>query len=326
MKTRIKLLLALTLTFALAAPGAFAETDLDPLRIIPGDSMAVGSVNIASLRSSPLSGTIFDKTDKMTTDGEASRFLEDAGFDPLNDVDVMTVAYRTRKDGLHGDVLVVAEGHFDSQRIIVALVARGASPVGTNNGTYFTLPDNHDEMDDETGALAFVGNNYVVLGNESAVKGALNAVARGGTGFPDTTLGKQMSRIDRAAQAWFLVDVARMSNLMDNRDQGDAVNVFAAVKNMTYAGMWTTDTGDSIRIGGIALSEDEETRSLLEDTIKGALASARLAAQQKDPELVKVLRQATVSRDSEGVTFKAEIPAEFIHRLRTRATQTAEAR
>ena len=74
------------------------------------------------------------------------------------------------------------------------------------------------------------------------------------------------------------------------------------------------------------LSDDEETRSLLEDTIKGALASARLAAQEKDPELVKVLRQATVDRDSEGVNFEAEIPAEFLHRMRTKVATTAEAR
>ena len=67
-----------------------------------------------------------------------------------------------------------------------------------------------DDHHGERGAIAFVGDGYAVLGNETAVKGALNAVARGGAGFPDTTLGGQLGRIDPTAQAWMLVDVARM--------------------------------------------------------------------------------------------------------------------
>jgi hypothetical protein len=278
--------------------------------------VAVGSVNLAALRTSPLSGRIFDETDEMTCDGDASRFLEDAGLDPAKDVDVVTVAVRPRSEMKEGDVLVVAQGRFDSQRIIAALVTRGATVVGTTNGAYYLLPNGEADHDGDTGAIAFVGDGQAVIGNENAVKGALNAVARGGAGFPDTTLGMQMKRIDPAAQAWMVVDVERMSRLASEHENGDASNIFAAMKRMSYAGLWTTDTGTALKIGGVALSDDAETRELLEDAIRGALASARLAAQDKDPELVKILRQATVVRDGDGVTFDASIPADFLERMR----------
>lgn len=315
MKRHNLIALIFCVTLAAAAPLALAG-QLDSLRIIPGDSVAVGSVDLAALRTSPLSGRIFDETDEMTCDGDASRFLEDAGLDPAKDIDVVTVAVRPRSEMEDGDVLVVAEGRFDSQRIIAALVARGAEVVGTNNGAYYVLPQDGEDHHGDTGAIAFVAEGFAVVGNESAVKGALNAVARGGAGFPDTTLGNQMKRVDPAAQAWMVVDVERMTRLASEHHHGDAANVFAAMKRMSYAGLWTTDTGASLKIGGVALSEDAETRELLEDTIRGALASARLAAQDKDPELVNILRQAKVARDGEGVMFDVSIPADFLEHLR----------
>jgi hypothetical protein len=316
-------LIALTcLALLTIAPAALAATTLDALRIIPGDSVAVGAVNLAKLRTSPLSGRIFEQTDKLTTDGEAARFLADAGFDPAKDIDVMTVAVRPRQGELRGDVLVVAEGRFDAQRIIAALVERGAKTAGTNAGAYYLLPD-VEAGNGETGAIAFPAEGCAVVGSEAAVKGALNAVARGGGGFPGTTLGNQMKRIDPAAQAWMLVDVERVSTHRNETD-GKAADVFAAMKKMSHAGMWTTDTGTALRIGGVALSEDAETRELLEDAIRGALASARLAAQEKDPELVKILRQATVARDREGVTFDATIPAEFLEAMRSHEAAAAK--
>jgi hypothetical protein len=306
--------LVFCITLAAIAPLALAAPTVEALRIIPGDSVAVGSVNLGALRTSPLSGRIFDETDKMTCDGDVARFLGEAGLDPARDVDVVTVAVRPRQDGRNGDALVVAEGRFDSQRIIAALVARGVKPTGTNNGAYYMLPE-EDDHEGRSGAIAFISDGFAVIGSEDAVKGALNAVARGGAGFPDTPLGSQLARVDTAAQAWMVVDVERMSRLAPHGEQGSSATIFAAVKKMTYAGLWTTDTGTALSIGGVALSEDAETRELLEDAIRGALASARLAAQEKDPELVKVLRQATVSRDGEGVRFGASIPAEFLERL-----------
>jgi hypothetical protein len=313
------LLFCLTMLFL--APATLGAERIDALRIVPGDSVAVGSVNLGALRSSPLSGRIFAETDKMAADGDAGRFLADAGFDPAKDVDVVTVAVRPRQEETSGDVLVVAEGRFDAQRIIAALVARGAETAGTNAGAYYMMPEK-ENPDGKRGAVAFPARGYAVIGSENAVKGALNAVARGG-GFRSTTLGRQLRRIDPAAQAWVVIDVERLARLDNASGNPNAVGVLSAVKRMSHAGLWTIDTGRALRIGGVALSDDAETRELLEDAIRGALASARLAAQDKDPDLVKILRQSKVTRDREGVSVEVSVPARYLEKMRGEMIGTA---
>jgi hypothetical protein len=213
--------------------------------------------------------------------------------------------------------IVVAEGRFDRERIVKAAVDRGAKPVETKNGTYYTIDSKDEGEDHGPAAFAFVDRGTVVLGMEEAVKAALNAVARGGSGFPGSTLGKEMKRIEPTASAWMLVDVPRVRQMAGEREQGPterADQIFAAVQKMSLVSLWVTDTGDSLKIGGTALSADEETRGLVEDTIRGALSAARLAAQEKDPQLVDVLRKAKVERDGEGVTFSATIPGSMLER------------
>ncbi len=314
-----KSIIVFAAVLALVAATAGAAPRISPLRIVPGDSVAVGMVKLSELRTSPLSGRIFAETDKMTTDGDSAKFLADAGFDPSKDVDTVTIAMRPGT-GSDGDPVVVAEGRFDADRIIKAAVERGATPVQTKTGTYYLLEDKHDHAN--KAAFAFVDKGYAVLGTEDAVKNALNAVARGGSGFPDSTLGKQMKRIDPSASAWMLVDVARMHQATGDRERGPSEKsdqLFAAVQKMSYATLWVEDTGEALRIGGTALSDDEETRGLVEDTIRGALSAARLAAQEKDPELVNILRKASVKRDGEGVSFEAMIPGKALERWKEQA-------
>ncbi len=328
MKTNRPSILATT-TLALVtlafAGTALAGTRISALKIVPGDSVAVGVVKLSELRTSPLSGRIFNEADKMTCDGDGAKFLAEAGLDPAKDIDTVTFAFRPNQDNSDGDALVVAEGRFDATRITAALVKNGAKEISTPTGKYFLFEEKSGE-EHESGkvAISFVEQGYAVMGTEDAVKMALNAVSRGGSGFMTSTLGTQLSRIDASASAWMIADVERMARFADgNGGTPKTENIFAAVKKMTYVTMWTTDTGDAIRFGGTALSDDAETRELVEDTIRGALSAARLAAQEKDPELVELLRKVEVKRDGEGVSVEATIPGDLLERFRQKAKATA---
>src|SRR5512140_2499220 len=119
MKTRA--LAALALTLALA-PAAFAKSDA--LSLIPNDAVTVGVVRLADMRTSPLSSMLFQQTDKVTTNGDAERFLTEAGLQPSKDVDVVVVATSPRTNlGAEANVLVAAEGRFNVDRITNALTA-----------------------------------------------------------------------------------------------------------------------------------------------------------------------------------------------------------
>jgi hypothetical protein len=83
--------------------------------------------------------------------------------------------------------------------------------------------------------------------------------------------------------------------------------------------VWATDAGDSLKLGATGVSNDQETRQLLEDTIRGMISAWRLAASDKAPELVSVLRKFTVTNGSDNITISGTIPAETLKMLKSKA-------
>lgn len=297
---------------ALMASGAFAKSDA--LSLVPPDAVTVGVVRLADMRSSPLSSALFEQTDKITADGDAAKFLRDAGLQPTRDVDVLMVATSPRTNlGHDADVLVAAEGRFNVDRLTKALTTRGAKKMTAENGTYFVLP--HTSDDDHRGAVAFPTSGLAIIGSEGAVTEALTNYAHGGTSFATAGgLGHELSRVDPHATAWALVDVTRATRIAGgphiSSRAPSAEALGSALKSVSTIAVWATDAGDSLKLSAVGLSNDAETLQLLEDTVRGALAAMRLAVQDKKPELVSVLRRFTVSRSNDAITISGSVPAE----------------
>jgi hypothetical protein len=311
--------LALALT-ALAVP-AFAKDEA--LSLVPANAVTVGMVKIADLRSSPLSGMLLQQTDKMSTDGEAQKFLTDAGLSPAKDIDVLVVATTPRSTlGSESDPLVIAEGRFSVERLTSALIARGA----TKKGAYLLLPENDPGKDGTHPAVAFLSPSLAVAGTERAVAAAIEARANGGTGFRTRgTLGLDLGRVDPTATAWALVDVTRAQRLAKggsintgNGSAGEALQ--AALKTVSTVAVWAKDTGDALELGAFGMSADTETLALLEDTVRGALSAMRLAVKDKSPELVSVLRRFDVQRKNDSILVEGSIPASSIRQLMAKKT------
>ncbi len=305
----MKKLLLTCAALALAVP-VFAKTDA--ISLIPNDAVTVGVVKIAEMRSSPLSSTLFEQTDKVSTNGDAEKFLREAGLQPTRDIDVVVVATTLRTPlGHDADVLIAADGRFNATRLMQALVARGADQKSSPNGPYLLLPT---ERDDRRGAVAFPDSHLVIIGTEGAVVEALAARAAGGTSFMAAGgLARDLGRIDPHATAWAIVDVARAKRFADgphvpaHSTSGAAIN--SALRTVTTVALWATDNGDALKLGAFGLSNDPETLQLVEDTLRGALSAMRLAVQDKQPDMVSVLRKFSVSRTDDSVTISGSVPA-----------------
>jgi hypothetical protein len=216
--------------------------------------------------------------------------------------------------GHDAEILVAAEGRFNVDRLSDALLARGAVQRSSSNGTYFLLPD-HERDKDRKGAVAFPDSHLVLVGTDAAVLEALQARASGGTSFLTTSgLGREFGRIDPRATAWALVDVARAQRLSDGPHLGSGTVSAAALntvlRTVTTVALWATDSGDALKLGAFGLSRDPETLQLVEDTLRGALAAMRLAVQDKEPQLVSLLRKFSVNRTDDSVTISGSVPAE----------------
>lgn len=301
----------LALAAALALPALAKD---DALNLVPANAVTVGMVKLADMRTSPLSSMLFQHTDKMSTDGEAEKFLLDAGLSPTKDVDTIVVATAPRTTlGSEADVLVVAEGRFQPAKLTSALVSRGA----VQKDGYLTMP----EKEGDHPAVAFLSPSLAIAGTENAVVAALDARKSGGTGFRTRgLLGAELARIDANATAWALVDVTRAARLTKGGtietgkgQSGDALKT--AIKSLSTVAVWAKDTGDALELGAVGLSSDEETLQLLEDTVRGALSALRLAVKDKAPEMVSVLRRFDVSRKSDSIRVEGSIPAATLRDL-----------
>lgn len=307
--------LAVTATFALPATAKD-----DALSLVPADAVTLGMVRLADMRTSPLSSLLFEHVDSMSMDGEAEKFLLEAGIQPLHDVDVVVVATSPRTTlGSEPNLLVIAEGRFQPERLTAAIVSRG----GVKKPSYILLP----ESEGEAGAVAFLSTSLAIAGNERSVANALAARANGGTGFVTRgVLAMDLGRIDRAATAWAIIDVPRAARFakggVDTGSGQSGAVLQAALKSVSTVAMWATDNGETLQLGAVGLSNDSETLELLDDALRGALAALRIAASEKAPEMVSVLRRFDVDRKSQSITVEGSIPAASIRELMAKKLAT----
>jgi hypothetical protein len=309
-----KLFLSVAVLALLIAPAALAKTDA--LGLVPNDAVSVGVVKLAEMRTSPLSGALFQQTANVSMDADAIQFLRDAGLQPSKDVDVVVFSTSPRSTlGSEAEVLIAADGRFNVERLGAALVTRGAVKKSSPNAAYYMLPENARHGDSKDGAVAFPDGHLALIGTESAVLEALASRATGGTSFFSASgLGRDLSRVDVKATAWVLIDVTRAQRIVGapkmKTDSAPGMAISSALKSVSTVALWATDTGDAIKLGAFGMARDTETLELLEDTLRGALSAMRLAVQDKSPELVSTLRRFTVSRSEDSVTINGSVPSE----------------
>ncbi|HKD12351.1 MAG TPA: hypothetical protein VKE50_09760 [Thermoanaerobaculia bacterium] len=306
----------------LAAPAVrAAKKGDDLLALVPADAASVAVVHLDQLRSSPLSAKLFADADHMTCDGEAAQFLAQANLDPKRDVDTVVIATEPGQ-GKDSPVLAVFTGRFEPQLLASAAEGRGAERRTSAAGDYELLPEKSENA--RRAAVAFVDTHLVIAGTEPAVIDALAARRSGATAFLSSGLGRQLSRVHRDAAAWALVDVNRYPALQRKAEhvhvhgEGESepvAAVLSALKSVTLFAIDATPRSEGLDLAATGLVADQETRGLLEDSLRGLLAMWRLAVQDKSPEMVAALRKFQVASDDAGVTIRGTIPASVLRSM-----------
>jgi hypothetical protein len=318
-----RVVLALGLAVLGAASALGVRRTEDPLALVPADAATVGVIHWNELRSSPLAAQVFSQMDNVSLDGDGARFLRETGLTPREDIDTMVLAMTRVGSGSASDGLVIFEGRFDLARIGTALTGRGALLESGANGPYYRPASDRGGRD---GAVALVNANLVIAGSESAVVAALARRESGGAGglMSGEGLGKNLSRVDRDASAWALVDLTRFP-ATQNREARVSVHVgegagpsqaiVGAMKSMSLLALQAKVHGDAVDVSATGVTSDAESRDLLEDSLRGLLAMWRLAVQEKSPELVSVIRQFRVDNGSDGVSISGTLPGSVLRSL-----------
>ena len=321
----------LALALLLALPAAAARPTDDALALVPPEAASAGMLRVSDLRTSPLAARFFSEFDRATVDGDAAMFLAEAGLHPVDDVDVVVFAAQLGATGTKGKGLVAFEGRFDPQRLAAAVASRGAEARTASGSTYFLLKDKEHPEHKGDGAVAFASGRLLVAGSEEAVVAALAARAAGGTAFKGGAgLGAQLDKVDASASGWLLVDRTRLpeakGSLTISSGEGDpARNVIGAMNLVSTFAFQMTVKGDSIRLSGAGYSDDADTRELLEDALRGVLAAARIASEEK-PEVVSAIRKFKVGSDRHAVTITGTLDGATIKALSAAKAEREKAR
>jgi hypothetical protein len=311
---------------ALGAAAAEAAPANDPLSLVPADASTVGVIHWDQLRSSPLGARVFAEMDRISTDGDAARFLEETKISPRDDVDTIVVSMS--RAGKDGGALVLFEGRFDLNSIAAALVERGAERRTAPGGGYYRLEE-HAKRSDERGAVALLDRHLIIAGSEPDVVAALARRENGRAGSLSSGegLGRQLSRIRPDATAWALADLTRFPftqgrkvhvDIHSDGDGGPARAILGTMKSVSLIAVQATVRGDSVEVSATGLTSDAENRADLEDALRGVLAMWRLAVQDKSPELVPVLRGFRVASDAESVSISGTLPGSLLRSLSAR--------
>ena len=313
-RSRLALRLALATLCAVlgALPALAVRRTEDPLALVPAGAVTVAVVHWNELRASPLAAKVFADVDHISGDGDAARFLADMGLTPREDIDTVVIAMSYGEDGSRESGIVLFEGRFDLAKISGALTTRGAVGKASASGDYYLLPG----AGEDAGAVALVNRSLIVCGHEAAVTAALARKENGGDGglTSGQGLGRHLSRINKDASAWALVDLVHMPSA--HRDDGEPSQaLLGAMKSVTLVSVQATVHGDAVDVAATGLSSDADQRNLIEDSLRGMLAMWRLAVSEKSPELVSVLRRFQIDNDGEGVSIRGTLPGSFLRSL-----------
>jgi hypothetical protein len=317
----------LVLAAALCAlPASAAKKNDDALSLVPGDAAAVAVVRWNEVRSSALGAKLLSETDHVTADGDAARFMAEARLNPKEDVDVIVIAGSPAAAGSNaGTGLVLFEGRFDTDRLSSALVARGGERKSAPGGDYVLLPRGSDSGNHgKPGAVAFASSHLTIAGDEASVIEALARRNAGGADFASrAALGRNFSRIAPDASAWALIDVKRfpMAQRARAEGSGQAGELISALKSVSVVALQAAVRGEAIDISAAGVTDNDETRQLMEDSIRGVVAMWRLAVQEKSPEAVAMLRRFKIGNDGQAVTVKGTLTGDFLRSLSDKRVQ-----
>ncbi len=312
-------LAAVLISLASVPVDAAAPTTGELLRYVPAVAEVVVAMDAAALRDHPMVQTwLIEHQSAWSGSGsDAQEFLREAGLDPLRDVDSMVVAMVPAAGGERG--LAAFGGRFDPVSLGAALAKRGSQPVTIGSFTALRLQDR--QHSDSSAPLVYLSQDVVLAGDEATLRASL-----AGPAPANALVGREIAagRLDLRAPFWLVAAMperarARMSAARSDDGSGDgAMEAFRSVVAASHTVLRVTiqaSLSDELTMSGWVAADTEENAGLLRDAIKGAIAAARLHAQDQSPELVDVLRNIRVSVDGSEVRGSASVPVALLEKL-----------
>jgi len=289
LKTLISILLAGTAAWAMPL-GSSSRV------VIPSDIQQIISVDYRALHNSPTAEALKEQVLPESLK-QFETALKGVGIDSERDVDQLTfAAYRLGKQGVK--VVGMAQGSFSSKVVLKRMKLKKIMPTKYRTSDIYAMGNGM--------MMTFLDENTLLFGDDSAVKGSLDA--RDGmipTLDSNSQMADMMAAVD-GSPVWSLLDQQGTQNMMRSA-LGDAAKVadYETVKKRLIGSRYTMDFSSGVNFNLDVITSDSMTAATMSSLVKAGMLYKKMNASPVEKVAIDAL---TVDSDSSKLQlhFKAD--------------------
>jgi hypothetical protein len=262
-----------------------ASIDSSLIRVIADDATVLAVCDVAALKT-----TAFYARNQNQLDSQLLNDMRDRiGFDLRRDISELLVTW----DGK--DLLIASRGHFDKRRLEVGL-ASSFKRTEYKNQTLFG---------DARNAVAFLDSELALASSAQGLHHAIDLYNRNAGHVPEE-FTESLAQLSKSDQIWL---VSRgglpFADIPTRTDVSSILSNFAGYVRSTSAGI-VANNGLHLLVEIDCVSQQGSKR--MDDGLRGGIGLARLAARDKQPDLVQLYDAIRVRKDGQSVHVSADLP------------------
>jgi hypothetical protein len=280
--------LALLLTLVGCYKQTSTQASIDPLleKLVSDDAKVLVAFDLTALKTTAFYARHQTQLDTPLLNDLSGRI----GFDPRHDISKLLLAWNGK------ELLLSARGHFDKRQIEMHL-ADSSKP--TEYKGYALFGEGRE-------TVVFLDSQLAIASSMQAVRNAID-VYKENTGHLPEEFSSDLAQLSGAEPIWL---VSRgglpFADMPTRTDMASILSNFAGYVRSTSAGI-AVDEGLQLkaRIDCISLQGSKR----MDDGLRGGIGLARLAARDKQPDLVQLYDAIRVRKDEQTVYVNADLPA-----------------
>jgi hypothetical protein len=286
-----------------AASLAACAADQDLVNLMMPDANVVSGIQVQRSLASPFGQYVLGQMQK--NDQGLQSFISQTGFDPRRDLTEIVAASGGTPQA--STALVAARGTFDQSKISASL---GKMNPGTTQYKGVTVYTHQDPK--STKGIAFLGDTIAVMGDLSAVEGAIDR--SGGCSSASPCLGagmqSQISSLSTAEDAWFLTTSALGSMLASkippnaNLPNGINGNLVQSIQQASGG----IKFGDMVALTIQAVARSPQDATSLADVVRFLMGMVQMNQNAKNPALTALVNSLQLSTTGNTMTVSLSLP------------------
>jgi hypothetical protein len=257
--------------------------------VIPSDIQQIISVDYRALHDSPTAMALKQQVLPQSLK-EFETALKGIGIDSDRDVDQLTfAAYRKSKNNV--EVVGMAQGSFSSKTVLKRMRLKKIMPVKYRTADIYAMGNGM--------MMTFLDENTLLFGNDSAIKGGLDA--RDGEALTidsNSTMADMMSAVD-GSPVWSILDQQGTQNVMRSA-LGDASKMadYDTIKKRLVGSRYTMDFSSGVTFNLDVITSDSMTAATMSSLVKAGMLYKKMTASPIEKVAIDAL---TVDSDSSKV-------------------------